>query len=310
MRDADTNPQPEVVQPDEPFANVPVFGALPNDEQAAALQEHGGGLPAQPLTLGLNLNPFASRPYTTQEAVVGYLPSDTVGDDVAIIHASTLSGDAALAGKQLTVSLDRFYVQEYPGLGTHQLLCTFTVGYLAKFDGQTGQPVKQDVTFGYAFPVVDGQAAAVSGMPIFRDLRISDGLYLWISCINTSSSSDDALIQAMTSDAFGKGLQLIAATNVVSGVVSSLVTGIAKHFLSKSTGALTFKPLLGLQIAGDAASGKLREGSYIIAQADADSLKWTDYRWRKPEGRVVDVASGKELPFNYLVIGIHHQTVA
>ncbi len=307
MADADATTQPAVVQPNEPFANIPAFSALPDAEQAAALQERGAALPEQPLTLGLHLNPFAARPYATQEAIVGYVPRNAVDDDSAIVHASTITGDGALAGKQLTVSLDRFYVQEYPGLGTHQILCTFTVGYLAKFDGQTGQPVKQDVTFGYAFPAVDGQAAALSGMPIFRDLRIGDGLYLWISCINTSSSSDDALIQAMTSDAFGKGLQLIATTNVVSGVVSTLVTGIAKHFLSSSKGALTFKPLLGLQIVGDTATGKLREGTYIIAQADADSLKWTDYRWRKSEGRVVDAAGGKELPFNYIVIGIHQQ---
>ena len=100
---------------------------------------------------------------------------------MAIMHVSDISGEPKLAGAPLTVSLDRFYVQEYPGLGPHQVLCTFTVGYLAKFDGKTGEPIKQDVTFGYAFPVQDGQAAAISGMPVFRNLRIADGLYMWIS---------------------------------------------------------------------------------------------------------------------------------
>ncbi len=299
--------------PADPFSDVPVLAELPPAEQSELLRrrETPPPAPAAPeppqRVRGLNLNPFAMRSYSTQEAVVGYLSPTPAGDDLAIVHATDTTGDASLTGAPLTISLDRFYVQEYPGIGTHHVLCTFTVGCLAKFDGQTGAPIKQDVTFGYAFPVEDRQAAGLSGMPVFRDLRIADGLYMWISCINTSSGGDDALLQVLAGDPFGKGLQLLAITNPLTGMLSSLVTGVAKHFLSASRDALTFKPLLGLQVSGETSSGKLREGSYVIAQAAAGQLKWSDYRWRKAEGRVVDAAAGNELPFNYFVISVRRQ---
>jgi hypothetical protein len=90
-------------------------------------------------------------------------------------------------------------------------------------------------------------------------------------------------------------------------MLSSLVAGVAKHFLNASRDALIFKPLLGLQVSGEISSGKLREGSYIIAQARAEQLKWPNYRWRKSEGRVVDAASDNELPFNYFVLSVRRQ---
>ena len=321
MNDAEFNTQATAVRPDEPFSDVPVLAALPSDERDTLLAgretslESGStpgrvrrgaspaGTPPRRMR-GLNLNPFAARAFGTNEAVVGYIQATGGNVDSQIIHASTAEGDSGLAGKRLTLSLDRFYVHEYPGLGTHQVLCTFTVGYLARFDGQTGEPVKQDVTFGYAFPVSDREAAGINGMPLFRDLRIGDGLYMWISCINTHSSSDNALLQALTSEPFAKGLQLLAASNPVTSMLSTLVTGVAKHFLSSGRDALTFKPLLGLHIAGEPTTAKLREGSYVIAQATAAKLRWTDYRWRASEGRVVAADGDEEMPYNYMVIGI------
>ena len=301
------------MMPVDPFGDVPVFADLTADEQTALLFRRVANAPPMPdaepprRVGGLNLNPFAPRPYAVKEAVVGYVSPASTGDDLAIRHASDISGDPRLIGVPLTVSLDRFYVQEYPGLGTHQVLCTFTVGCLATPGGQTSGAIKQDVTFGYAFPVEDRQAAALSGMPIFRDLRIGDGLYMWIGCINTNSTGDDALLQALSGDPFGKGLQFLAVTNPVTSMLSSLVAGVAKHFLNASRDALIFKPLLGLQVSGETSSGKLREGSYIIAQARAEQLKWPNYRWRKSEGRVVDAASDNELPFNYFVLSVRRQ---
>jgi hypothetical protein len=80
--------------------------------------------------------------------------------------------------------------------------------------------------------------------------------------------------------------------------------GVARHFLNASRDALTFKPQLGLQVSGEQATAKLREGSYVIAQAGAARLKWADYRWRRSEGRVVHAEHGGELPFNYFVISV------
>lgn len=312
----DRNDRQEIVttMPREPFAGVPLAADVPAGDQPEGAGGTAGSSaleqPARPprRMRGFNPNPFASRAYAIKEAVVGYITAGDASGDAPVVHASAVEGDASLARQPLTISLDRFYVQEYPGVGTHQVLCTFTVGCLAKFDGQTGAPIKQDVTFGYAFPVDDGRAAAISGMPIFRDLRISDGLYMWISCINTRSRGDDALLEALAGDPFGKGLQLLAVSNPLTGMLSSLVTGVARHFLSMSQDALTFKPLVGLQVAGEQSSGKLREGAYVVAQANADALKWTDYRWRRSEGRVVHAERGDELPFNYVVISVRRQS--
>ncbi len=304
--------QPSLL-PAEPFADVPILADLAESERAALLEERAAPAPDEPVAepprvmRGLNFNPFAKRPYSIKESVVGYVAAHEAGDDVPILHASAVGGDQNLARQPLTLSLDRFYVQEYPGLGTHQVLCTFTIGCLAKFDGRTGEPIKQDVTHGYAFGVNDRQAAAISGMPLFRDLRIADGLYMWISCINTKSNGNDALLQTLAGDPFSKGLQLLAVGNPLIGMISGLVTGVARHFLDASRDALAFKPLLGLQVAGETSSGKLREGSYVIAQANADDLKWAEYCWKRSEGRVVDVDTGDELPFNYFVISVRRQ---
>src|SRR5688572_7348779 len=283
--------------PSDPFADTPTLAELATPGPGSP----AGAAPPRRMR-GFNPNPFASRVFSIREVVVGYVSPDDGADDLPIMHASALEGDQTLARTPLTVTLDRFYVQEYPGIGTHQVLCTFTVGCLAKFDGRTGEPVKQDVTFGYTFPVGDQQAAAISGMPIFRDLRITDGLYMWVSCINTSSGGDDALLQALGADPFSRGLQLLSMATPLTGMVSMLVTGVAKHYLQASRDALTFKTLLGLQITGGTATGKLREGSYVIAQAGINQARWTDYRWRRSEGRVVSAADGNELHYNYLVI--------
>jgi hypothetical protein len=298
--------------PADPFGDVPIFAELPAAEQQDLLRDHGGAAgagtsPPPRVMRGINLNPFAARPFGIRDVTVGHVSAGAGGDDLPIVHAATVEGDPDLAHQPLTVSLDRFYVQEYPGLGPHQVLCTFTIGCLAKFDPQSGQPIKQDVTFGYSFSVGDREAAGINGMPLFRDLRISDGLYMWISCINTHSSGDDALLEVLAGDPFSKGLGLLAITNPVTTMLSSLVTGVAKHFLNSSRDALVFKPLLGLQVAGETTSGKLRAGSYVIAQAGAGDFQWADYTWKHSEGRVVGGDTGEELPFNYIVISVRRQ---
>ena len=319
MANSELDAQGTAVRPDDPFGDVPVFADLSPDERDTVLRERettsedqptrvrrGGARAGDPprRVRGINLNPFAVRAFSTNEAVVGLVVPGASDGDNPIVHAATVEGDRTLAGQRLTLSLDRFYVHEYPGIGTHQVLCTFTVGYLAKFDGKTGEPIKQDVTYGYAFPVSDGQAAGINGMPLFRDLRINDGLYMWISCINTNSTADNVLLQALTSEPFAKGMQMLAASNPVTSMLSTLVTGVAKHFLSTGRDALTFKPLLGLQVAGEPSTAKLRAGSYIIAQATAAKLQWSDYRWRPSEGRVVAVEGDEEMPFNYMVVSV------
>jgi hypothetical protein len=62
--------------PADPFGGVPVFAELPAQEQDELIGKRELGAPTtaapEPLRRmgGLNLNPFAARPYSTKEAVV------------------------------------------------------------------------------------------------------------------------------------------------------------------------------------------------------------------------------------------------
>ncbi|MEO8118165.1 MAG: hypothetical protein ABI606_02430 [Rhodoferax sp.] len=74
--------------------------------------------------------------------------------------ASAIQADCNLQGQRIKVTLDRFYVESYPGLGEHTTLC--------EFNGKTQvQPVSEVLKFAKKFVANDRSATAVTNAPVF-----------------------------------------------------------------------------------------------------------------------------------------------
>ncbi|BBB64245.1 hypothetical protein UNDKW_5972 (plasmid) [Undibacterium sp. KW1] len=98
-------------------------------------------------------------------AILGYLPVPKRGEvNMPIQGISKLTGDVKIVGKRVKISLDKFYVAEYPGLGTHQILCEFTG------KNQVSNET-EELRFALRFKAGDKTSASVSGVPIFMGLR-------------------------------------------------------------------------------------------------------------------------------------------
>lgn len=59
--------------------------------------------------------------------MLGFIAPGAAGSgSVPIENAATLAPDPSLRGTRIRIALDRFWVDSYPGLGTHEILMEFT----------------------------------------------------------------------------------------------------------------------------------------------------------------------------------------
>jgi hypothetical protein len=68
-----------------------------------------------------------NKPWQQSGTAIGYLSSvpDAHSDAIPIISARKVVADAGLKDAALKISLDRFYVAQYPGGGKHRILLHF-----------------------------------------------------------------------------------------------------------------------------------------------------------------------------------------
>ncbi|RUV50554.1 hypothetical protein EOB77_14720 [Mesorhizobium sp. M7A.F.Ca.MR.228.00.0.0] len=112
------------------------------------------------------------------------------------------------------------------------------------------------------------------------------------------------LMEALGSDTFRNGLSLLTtaqpALKPFVGLAGSLVKSVANR--SKNCQVYSFK--LGLDFGGGQTSSRLRLGSYIVVQADAETWDWSQIAWNPSAQLVVRRADGKSIEYNYMVFGI------
>lgn len=262
-----------------------------DDVAAEALDPPGGTGQA----FGLN---FGSEVWGHTGVLVGYIPNTPSGRFAQIENAYTLPPDASLKGSRVKISLERFWVQRYPGRGTHEILCEFT-------GKNQAQGEQEEMQFALTTTANDGASAAVSGAPIFLGVTVgNNGIAFEGKTINVRSKTDEDLLAALSSGSFREGLGLLTtvqpALKPFVGLASSVVTAVMKR--SKNAQIQFFK--LGLDFSKNQTSVALRHGSFAVIQADDANWAWKNLSWNADAQQIVDSGTKKSIPFNYLVFRI------
>ncbi len=286
----------------DPLGGNKTLGALPDEER----QEYYRGLAELPNQgssreiKGLFQGDPNRRLYEARETFLGYI------EDEHIVSASSIAPQNSLKNKILDVTLDRFHIQRYPGSSMHTIQINFSVEHLVNLAGKTSDDVlvKQDILYGYIVEAVDGQAAPPVGAAIFRGLRIQNELQMTIATLHLVDRVEQHILEMLQSDVMKKGLTLLSTTNPVFSMISELVMGTTQMFLSRNKNRAIHKVPIGLLINAAEANPKLREGSYLLIQADTDWFKLNDYCWNRARSRVEHKELHEELPFNYMVFSI------
>lgn len=243
--------------------------------------------------------PFVSQSWHNTGMSIGYIaPSLDESEKVAISGATSMKGDIQLIGKRIKITLDKFYVHQYPGKGEHRILCEFAgKNQLAN--------EAEEMRFALNTTARDGQSASISGHPIFMGVTVgADGISFEGRTINVSSSDDDGILKALDSPAFKNGLALITsaqpALKPFTGLASSVVEATAKRSRNKQVHNFN----LGLDFSKTATSAKLRIGSYLVVQTEGTAWDWDQYEWGKDAMSLRDKKTGNPIEANYMVLGI------
>jgi len=260
----------------------------------AAAEFHKLGAGGQNLSL-----PFVKYVWGHTGAKIGFIPEGAGSGDCEIIDAIGMNADEGLRDAALKVSLDAFYVHNYPGTGKHRILCEFT---------GKNQTDKDSEAMRFALEVLanDESAAAQIGNPIFVGVNVGkDGLSFEGRTVNVRSANDDLMLEALGNGTFKDGLSLLTTAQPVLKPFVKLAEGLVTSVVKRSWNCEVFQFALGLDFSKSMTSAKLRLGSYVVVQADEHEWDWSNFVWNTGSGLVLPKANrATPLKLNYLVIGV------
>ena len=234
-------------------------------------------------------------------AILGYLPTPSKRSNVKmqIQGASKLTGDPNIIGKRVKISLDKFYVSEYPGTGKHLILCEFT----GKNQVSTET---EELHFALRFNANDKTSASLNGVPIFMGVTVgNNGISFEGRSINVKSTGDENVLETLGTPAFQNGLGLLVSAQPALKPFTSLATAVVKTIAGKSKNAQVHNFALGLDFEASGSSVKLQYGSYVVVQCD-DTVNWNweDYEWNRDTNTIDMKNKSGSFPYNYMVFGV------
>ena len=241
--------------------------------------------------------PFIPRSWHPTGMTIGYIALGASGL-AAITNAAGVEGDEALINQRVKITLDKFFVHQYPGSGVHRILCEFA--------GKNQLPSEaEEMRFALNTEARDGQAASVSGHPIFMGVTISaDGISFEGRTINVSSSVDDDVLRALDSPAFKSGLALITSAQPALKPFAGLATSVVQSAANRTKNKQVHSFNLGLDFSGTATSAKLRHGSYVVVQSDGAGWNWDEFVWDCGSMMLRRKQTNETPHANYMVFGI------
>jgi hypothetical protein len=290
-----------VDDPDAP----PLAGAAGPDLAAAVAGVDGAdaaaGLSAERFG-GLRLWFRDPRPFEHTGSAVGYIQPS--GDQYhTLVDPRELGPERGLIGKKVMVRLTQALVARYPGNGVHEILLHFGAG--------GGSEPTPRHNFSSTIRSADGNQMPVGGQHLFSGIEIGpDGLTIAMFTVNVHSQGDAQLLQALQSDVFQKGLDLVASVGPVVGLLSVTLASLAQHIAGNSENRPVQQGLLALDLDRTLVdSAKLRLGTYVLAQApaqvDGRPWSWNEYVYDRARNAIVYASDHNSLiPFNYVAVGI------
>jgi hypothetical protein len=261
-----------------------------DDDAADQLEPKGGA--GQAFSLGLG-----GETYGHTGMLIGFLPPQANAPGV-IQDAMSMKPDETLRGARIKITLERFWVDRYPGRGRHKILCEFTGK--SQIQGEA-----EELRYALSTEANDGASAAVVGAPIFVGASVgNNGISFEGRTINVSNSVDDGVLAALNSGAFKQGLSLLTtaqpALKPFVGLASSIVSAVASRNRNKQV--YDFK--LGLDFEMSQTSAKMREGSFIVVQGDASYWSWAEVEWNPSSQQLVRKFDGQTIRYNYLIFRV------
>ena len=203
----------------------------------------------------------------------------------------------------MAVRLTQALVVRYPGNGVHEILLHFGAG--------AGSEPAPEHNFSSTLRCADGNQMPVGGQHLFSGIEIAeDGLSIAMFTVNVHSRGDAALLQALQSEVFRNGLDLVASAGPVIGLLSTTLVSLARHIAGSSENRPVQQGLLALDLDRTLVdSAKLRLGTYVLAQAPAQvggrPWSWNDYVYDRTRNAIVCAGDHDTLiPFNYVAVGI------
>ena len=199
----------------------------------------------------------------------------------------------------LKVSLDAFYVHNYPGMGKHRILCEFSGKNQANKESEL-------MRFAVDLAANDESLAAHIGNPIFVGVNVGkDGLSFEGRTVNVKSEDDDLMLEALGNATFRNGLSLLTTVQPALKPFVKLAEGLVTSVAKRSANCEVFKFALGLDFSNSATSAKLGLGSYVVVQTDEYEWDWSNFTWNTGSGLVVPKSDkNSSLKLNYMVFGI------
>lgn len=251
---------------------------------------------------------FTPKAYHHTGVMLGFIDPLVAGvgpTTCAVTTVNDIAGDNTLIGDRIKVSLDKFHVHNYPGIGTHTILCEFAG------KNQVAQGSAEELRFALQFKAMDGAGAAIVGSPIFLGLTVGpDGISFEARCVNVSSNLDDAILAALDDQAFKSGLSLLTTAQPALKPLSALATATVKAVASRSKNKQIHNFKLGLDFGNSATSSRLKKGSYVVVQTNnTKGWKWDQYEWnRQTLSLQPKNGSNAMIDFNYMVFGVEQFT--
>lgn len=248
--------------------------------------------------------PWLKTPFTHTGMLLGYMVPEAAADprSVPVKGISHVPSSPELVGQRIKLTMDKFYVHSYPGLGTHKILCEFAGKNQVSGDSE-------ELRFALRFEAADKGSAAILGAPIFLGLTVGpDGISFEGRTVNVGSKTDEAIMKALDSAAFKSGLTLIEHAQPALKPFAGLAKAVVESVCSRNLNRQVHNFNLGLDFSDGVTAARLALGAYVVVQTDPDPDQpwdWSRFVWNSEATtlQLRDPADGK-IDFNYMIFSV------
>ncbi|WP_155687527.1 hypothetical protein [Burkholderia cepacia] len=251
-----------------------------------------------PGVVGQGFSPFHPS-YGYTGLAIGFIPAGSTAQNgkISIEGANNIDPDASLINERIKITLDKFYIDSYPGAGQHEILCEFA--------GKNQIATEtEELRFALRAFANDGESASVNGHPIFKGLTVgANGISFEGRTINIRSRSDSTLLSALDSSTFKSGLSLITMAQPALKPFADLAGSVVKVALSRSANRQVHSFNVGLDFSQNNTSARLRLGSYVIVQISEANWNWGSVYW-DINSQAMKSTLGVAPRANYIVLGV------
>jgi hypothetical protein len=296
----------------DPFKDFPVAGSLTPvalSQKLNEVEEDAVAVEGATAKSGI-LDFFMDRDkilYLSQAHAMGFVRPLAEGDEIVnILDVGQAPASPELKNTRLNITLNALRVAHYPGGGVHRVLFDFSATNQLPTGGE-------EVHFNSTYRITEAQRAGIRGYPIFVGLTVgSEGLGIRCYTVNVKNDNDEALLDALDSDAFKTGLKLATVAQPALVPLTGLAVGLTKAIAGRYRNVPVQDVYLGLDFAATPGGARLALGSYVtvqIPERDREVWNWKEWVFKAATGQVVRRADAAALiPYNYFIFGISRFT--